>query len=224
MDQSVIFVHPNAGARALFHATALGKGYHVQTLSSYPEALEIICATPPELFVISPEAAAMPSTGYLVQVKQAAPRMKILTLPPGTDIRESIGIFFERTPGAERILVVDDEKECIELLRRYLTNKGYTVLTALSGKEAVAKVAAERPALVLLDIRMPDMDGITALKKIREIAPEAIVIMTTALDQESVVCEAIKQGAASYLLKPFSLEKLDEIVIRQIKALKVTGS
>lgn len=224
MDQSIIFVHPNAGARALFHATALGKGYHVQTLASYPEALEIILHTPPELFVISPGAAAMPSNGYLVQVKQAAPRMKVLTLPPHEDIRESIRLFFEKAVGAERILIVDDEKECIDVLQQYLSRKGYTVITALSGKEAVAKVAAERPAVILLDIRMPDMDGITALKKIRETAPEAIVIMTTALGQESVVSEAVKQGAVSYLLKPFSLEKLDEIVAKQIKASRVTDA
>jgi len=217
MEQSIIFVHPNAGARALFHVTALGKGFHVQTLESYPEALEMIRIAPPELFVVGQEAGVMPSHGYFVQIKQTAAAMKVLSLPRGADIRESIESFFDKLSGGERILIVDDEPDCIDIIKRYLTRRGYTVATAMSGEEALKKVAAEKPALVLLDIHMPGMDGLTALKKIREIAPTIIVIMTTALDRESVVREAVALGATAYLVKPFSLEKLEESVLEQLK-------
>jgi len=108
-----------------------------------------------------------------------------------------------------RVLVVDDEPECIELLGEFLMGKGYEVLTASSGEEALRKVKEDRPHLILLDIYMPKMDGLEVLKQVREIDHEVGVIMVTAVHQEETGRQALKLGAFDYITKPLDLKYLE---------------
>ena len=108
-----------------------------------------------------------------------------------------------------RILVVDDEPEAIELLQEFLVVKGYEVLTASSGEEAVQKVKEERPHLILLDVRMPKMNGLDALKRVREIDQEVGVIMVTAVNEEETGRQALQLGAFDYITKPLDLKYLE---------------
>ena len=108
-----------------------------------------------------------------------------------------------------RILVVDDEPEAIELLQEFLVAKGYEVLTASSGEEAVQKVKEERPHLILLDVRMPKMNGLEALKRVREIDQEVGVIMVTAVNEEETGRQALQMGAFDYITKPLDLKYLE---------------
>lgn len=89
-----------------------------------------------------------------------------------------------------------------------LTTDGYEVVEADNGAKAVTSYESIHPDLVLMDITMPEMDGLSALKKIRSIDPKAKVIMLTALGQESVVLEAIKSGARDFVVKPFERERV----------------
>lgn len=120
-----------------------------------------------------------------------------------------------------RILVVDDEAETCALLERYLTKKGYQVFTALSGEDAVNIVKEERPHIVLLDIRMPGMGGIEALKKIKEIDKNIGVIMITAVKEEDTANETLKLGADDYISKPMDLKYLDDVLM--VKIAMMTG-
>ena len=78
--------------------------------------------------------------------------------------------------------------------------------------EAVKKFDEENPDLVIMDITMPNMDGLQALKKIREAHPDAKVIMCTAMGQESMVVDAIKSGAKDFVVKPFNAERITSTV------------
>ena len=111
-------------------------------------------------------------------------------------------------PNKERILVVDDEKIILELTSMILRSRGYEPLTAESGRDGLQVVAAERPALVLLDYMMPGMDGLTALKQIRLQYPDTYVIMFTGKGSEEIAVEMMKAGASDYILKPFNNQDL----------------
>jgi len=113
-------------------------------------------------------------------------------------------------PKKERILVVDDERIILELTSMILRSRGYEVLTAESGRDGLEQVAAANPALVLLDYMMPAMDGLTALKQIRQKYPETYVIMFTGKGSEEIAVELMKAGASDYILKPFNNQDLVE--------------
>ena len=100
------------------------------------------------------------------------------------------------------ILVVDDAAFMRMRMSKILTEAGYEVIQAENGLEAVQKYQALRPDAVLMDITMPEMDGLTALKEIRAFDPSARVAMVTALGQQQIVLEAVKNGAKDFLVKP----------------------
>ena len=115
------------------------------------------------------------------------------------------------------ILVVDDALFMRTILKKALTDAGFTVVgEAENGQVAVSRYQELRPDVVMMDITMPIMDGLTALKEIKKLAPDAVVIMCTALGQESTVMDAINSGAKDYIIKPFKPEKVTEAVKKAI--------
>jgi len=119
-------------------------------------------------------------------------------------------------PSEKLILVVDDEPSVREMLVSYFQQayvpRGYEVETATDGREAIEAVHRRRPALVLLDIEMPGMDGVAALRGIHAIDPKIPVIMVTGNESARVAGEVIRDGAFSYLPKPVKLRYLDHLV------------
>lgn len=115
-----------------------------------------------------------------------------------------------------KILVVDDAMFMRSRLRGLLESAGHVVIEAANGKEAVEAFGREHPDVVLMDVTMPEMDGLEALKRIRGQTPAARVIMCSALGQQSIVLEAIKAGAKDFIVKPFRPEKVLEAVGRQV--------
>lgn len=100
------------------------------------------------------------------------------------------------------ILVVDDAAFMRMRMSKILSEAGYDVIQAENGLEAVEKYRASKPDAVLMDITMPEMDGLTALKEIKSLDPAARVAMVTALGQQQIVLEAVKSGAKDFLVKP----------------------
>jgi len=111
-----------------------------------------------------------------------------------------------------RILVVDDEAPMREVLSEYFTTQGYTVDAASNGTEALAAVKRARPDLVLLDVRMPGLDGVEVLRRIREVEGDITVIMVTANEDVALARETLKLGAFDYVAKPFDFSYLDRAV------------
>jgi two-component system response regulator HydG len=114
----------------------------------------------------------------------------------------------------ERILVVDDEPSHRTMLNAVLTREGYAVSEADDGTSAIKAVEAEPFDLILMDVRMTDMDGIQALEEIRKISPSVPVIMMTAYASVKTAVEALKAGAHDYLTKPLDIDEL-KILIRK---------
>jgi DNA-binding NtrC family response regulator len=104
----------------------------------------------------------------------------------------------------ERILVVDDEEGMREFLTYMLEGESYEVSTATSGLEALEKVRHQEFALVLADIKMPGIDGLEMLRRIKEIDEQAVVIVMTAYASLDTAIKAIKFDAYDYLVKPFA--------------------
>ncbi len=111
-----------------------------------------------------------------------------------------------------RILVVDDERAIRDLLSDAISDAGYEVLCASNGEEALSLIGQENIHIAICDIKMPGMNGIDLLQKIRDISPETIVLMITAYASVETAVDALRYGAFDYILKPF----IDEDVIAKI--------
>jgi two-component system, chemotaxis family, chemotaxis protein CheY len=107
-----------------------------------------------------------------------------------------------------KILIVDDAEFLRVRISKMLSGDGFEVFEAENGLKAVECYQKLHPDLVLMDVTMPEMDGLTALKEIRKLDPHAKVIMLTALGQESVVLEAVKSGARDFVVKPFERDRV----------------
>ena len=118
---------------------------------------------------------------------------------------------------AKSILICDDAAFMRVMIKDILTKNGYTIAgEAENGLKAVEKYNETKPDLVMMDITMPEMDGIQALKKIKESDADADVIMCSAMGQQAMVIESIQSGAKDFIVKPFQPERVIEAVKKAI--------
>ena len=115
----------------------------------------------------------------------------------------------------ETILVVDDDEHMGFTFKEVMTSEGYRVVMARDGLEALERVKADHLDLVLMDVRMPKMDGIEALKQMVNIVPDLPVIMVTAFGSKDIAVEALKLGAYDYFTKPVDIHEI-RIVVRRV--------
>lgn len=115
-----------------------------------------------------------------------------------------------------KILVVDDEVKMCFTLTKLFELCHYPVAVAHNGLEALDKIDSFQPNCILLDIRMPKMNGVDVLKKVRQEHPEIVVIMTTAVVSEESREECLKAGAADYLIKPIDFKSLLETIKNRV--------
>jgi two-component system nitrogen regulation response regulator GlnG len=117
----------------------------------------------------------------------------------------------------KHILIVDDEQAVCWALERALAREGHTVTVAASAEEAFARAAQKRPDVVILDVRLPGLDGLSALGRLRELSGDAPVIVVTAFGNLSTAVRAVEGGAFDYLAKPFDLGQALEAVARALQ-------
>mgnify|MGYP000867841801 FL=1 len=117
----------------------------------------------------------------------------------------------------KRILIVDDAAFMRMMIRDILTKNGYEVVgEAQDGIQAIERYKELHPDLVTMDITMPEMDGITALKEIRKMDANAKVIMCSAMGQQAMVIDAIQAGAKDFIVKPFQADRVIEAIKKTI--------
>ncbi len=114
----------------------------------------------------------------------------------------------------KKILITDDAAFMRTILSGILKKAGYDVVEASSGVDAIEKYKIEKPDAVTMDITMPEMDGITALKQIMTIDKDAKVLMCSAMGQQAMVIEAIKVGAKDFIVKPFDANRVVDALNR----------
>ncbi|MDO4772681.1 MAG: response regulator [Bacillota bacterium] len=118
---------------------------------------------------------------------------------------------------SKRILVVDDASFMRMMVKDILTKNGYEVAgEAENGQKAIEKYNELNPDLVIMDITMPEVDGIEAVKRIRANDPEAKIVMCSAMGQQAMVIEAIQAGAKDFIVKPFQADRVLEAVKKVI--------
>ena len=117
------------------------------------------------------------------------------------------------------ILVVDDEREVLDLVRMVLEMDGHTVLAAEDGEQALARTGAILPDLILLDVRLPKMSGLTVLKHLHEdpLTTDIPVIMLSVVTTHPEVQTALQRGAVAYLPKPFEIREMSRLVDRVLR-------
>jgi two-component system, NtrC family, response regulator AtoC len=112
------------------------------------------------------------------------------------------------------ILVADDDASIRSLLKQLLTDEGYSITEAATGTEVVTQVGQSSPDLVIMDVRMPELDGIEALPKVKSASPKTSVLIMTAFGSSNAAIKAMELGAFDYITKPFELDKISHTVKR----------
>lgn len=114
---------------------------------------------------------------------------------------------------ANGILIVDDAAFMRMMIRDVLSKNGYEILgEAENGQKAIEKFKELNPDLVIMDITMPEVDGIQAVKEIKKISPDAKIVMCSAMGQQAMVIESIQAGARDFIVKPFQADRVLEAV------------
>ena len=112
-----------------------------------------------------------------------------------------------------KILIVDDSRTSRKMLRNILESNGHEIIDeAVNGQEGVQKFQALKPDVVTLDITMPVVDGVEALKMIKALDPDSKVVMVTAAGQKNKMIECIKAGANEFLTKPFEQQEIGDVI------------
>lgn len=123
-----------------------------------------------------------------------------------------------------KILVVDDDQAVRDFLGRFLKQKGYTSVQLVpTGEEALKLIEKQDIDLVLLDIKLPGMNGVEVLRKLKKLKPDTGVIMITAFPDEEIGKDALKEGASDYIMKPFDLAYLELSVFTKLVTLTKTN-
>ena len=118
--------------------------------------------------------------------------------------------------GTNHILVVDDESDVRELLRKFLTRRGYEVDTASDGMAAIEAIRKNHPDIVLLDIRLPKIDGLSVLRRLRDDADDVAIITMSGIADEDMARQSLELGAADFITKPFNLPYLETSLLAKL--------
>jgi two-component system response regulator (stage 0 sporulation protein F) len=116
-----------------------------------------------------------------------------------------------------KMLIVDDESDIREFARNFFKKRQIEVFVASGGRQALEIITKEGPQLILLDVRMEEMNGIEVLRELRKSNPSVKVIMVSGVEDEETIKEANALGVIGYIHKPFILEELEKIVLAQLQ-------
>jgi len=123
---------------------------------------------------------------------------------------------FMAVQGTNHILVVDDEEDVRDLLRKFLTRRGYEVATVGDGEAAIEAIRETSPDIVLLDIRLPKMDGLSVLQRLREESDDVAIITMSGNADEDTARKSLELGAADFITKPFNLPYLETSLLAKL--------
>jgi CheY-like chemotaxis protein len=197
-----LFMPRLGGIGALARIKTLNPGIAVILMSGMVNALDLV--TEAGLSV----DAALAKPLDLTKLSHTLARLGVMAPAP-----LAAGPGSQRTrPIRARVLVVDDELEMRKMVSEHFREKGYDVLEAADGEEALARMPEYRPNIVLLDLMMAGIGGMETLRRIKATAPETCVIMVTAVEEIESARTALGRGASDYVTKPFSLQYLDSVL------------
>ncbi len=228
----IIIAQSNEKTRGMFYKTFTDLGYMAATVLTHREILDLLTKERPSYIILDAAISDISAESILKKIALIDDTINVLIAPRDKNalqfIKGFVDIIINRqiiAPTQEeskstalktKILVVDDQIAPLELIKNFLSRKGYIITTALSGEEALSKIKEHRPDIVFLDICMPGIDGIITLKAIKDFDKSIIIIMTSGNDDRDIIKETIELGANGYLIKPFNLKKLEETILNNI--------
>ncbi len=239
----ILIVHPDSVISESIRASLAAAEHDVRAVQTGEAALKAFMAEKPEFVIINKELPRTTSFQLFGDIRRADPKAKVLVLslvekpheqgePPSfgipafkperfPELVEGLQSRFhgslvrpERAPS--RIVVVDDNPQIRDMLEDLLTEDGYEVTVAENGAEGLEAVKKVKPHLILLDIDMPDMNGVETLKRIRELDTRVGVVMITGNNTMEMMEQCRSHGAYDYLTKPFDLEYLKFCVYSKV--------
>jgi len=199
-----LFMPRLGGIGALGRIKALNPDVVVILVSGMGNALELV--TEAGLSV----AGAFTKPLNLTQLSETLARSGVAA--PAALVASAGDTAQPKRPVRARVLVVDDELEFRKVLAEYLEDRGFDVMEAQDGEEALLRVPDFHPHIVLMDVMMAGMGGVEALRRIKTTAPETCVIMVTAVEDIDSARGALALGASDYVTKPFSFQYLDSVL------------
>lgn len=188
---------------------ALAAAIAIETLEASRALADLIAAVPHDR---DPGPLLPTPAAHLGRLALAAERLGVTEL--ATTVRGLAPRMEPGRAGRGTVLVVDDDPDMLETCARILKQGGYDCLTATGGREALDLLRSRRLDLILADLRMPEMDGLTLLANARRLAPGVPTILFTAYASTDSARRAREAGAAAYLAKPFGVSELREVVAR----------
>lgn len=241
MERKILVVDNNLSEREQLYDSLTKEGFKTITTASGKEAIQLFNEHKPELILLDFNVQDVNGLMLLKQVRTLDPSVKIVMLSDsendfleneargagaGGFLRKNLGldvmgravneILRPTELGEKKIMVVDDDDGVRDVIRDFLKKKGYRVITAANGEEALEKLKKEKPLIVLLDINLPGMDGLMVLKRLMKIDERFGVIMITGVKNQDVFEEAKKLGAFEYIVKPFDLNYLETSILVRI--------
>jgi DNA-binding NtrC family response regulator len=155
---------------------------------------------------LAEKAIGYDASSYLIKTKLVSEIVK--------DVKSQFDKYLHSRPvkNAE-ILIVDDDKEIADMVKNFLANDGYSCWAVYNAKDAIAATRSHKPRLMLLDIVMPDIDGIELIESIKGIDSRIKIIMMSGVSDKDICTAAIRKGASGYITKPFSLQQLRVTVV-----------
>lgn len=236
----VLLVEQDLARRQVFYSLLSQHGFSVYTVPSGAMAMSVLDYQWPDLVLLNPKLSDVTGLELIRKIRACRPGVPIillgdepvngsvvqgrlpfnasekqvldevnhwLTIPRASAPRQPIGT----------ILLVDDEPRMATITQHLLEINGFSVLIAGSAEEGLSWLERKLPDAVLMDIRMPGMDGLVALKKIRDSHPDLPVVLVTHVDEDAAREEARQLGANGYITKPFNFDSLKQM-LRQIIA------
>jgi DNA-binding NtrC family response regulator len=248
MHKKILIVDDNTGMREMYYEFFSRKGYTALTAPGGKEAIEIIQKENPDLVLLDMKMPKMDGIQTLKTIRASGMNTKVvmLTAVDSVDLERvarlngasgflrkelnapvivhAVDEIFADKPHVlkgdrNKVLVVDDDPRIRDIIEQFLTKRKFTSVSAASGEEALEKIKKENPIVVLLDVKMPGMDGLITLKKIREISEDIGVIMISGVGEQSMAEEAIKLGAYDYIVKPLDFDYLEMCLMTKIMLL-----
>jgi two-component system, NtrC family, response regulator AtoC len=119
-----------------------------------------------------------------------------------------------------KILIIDDERPIRETLEMFLCEKGYDVATSESGEAGLKLIRKDQPDIVILDLRLPGIDGIEVLRIIKQLSPESMVILITAYHDKEIYDQAESLGAYGYIVKPIDVAEFEVTIDKAVRSQK----
>jgi two-component system response regulator HydG len=166
-----------------------------------------------EIKKINPEAVVVMMTAYSVEdlIREALEEGAYAVVYKPFDIEKIVSII-ESALQKTLILVVDDSFTDRETLKNILEERGYSVVTASSGGEALARLREKRFDIIFLDVKLPDIDGVDFFEQVKTIDPEVAVIMMTGYSETELMQKVISHGAYTCIYKPFNVDRVVSLV------------